>query len=78
MPTPPRERVTTTAHHPSCLAEQAWDVPEAYDHCSCPALWPRKVCTECWNMPHQHRRNCSRHPKASQFAIARLAKGVLR
>ena len=50
---------TVTAHHPSCIAEQAWDIQEAYDHCTCPAFWPHKVCVECWRPPKQHRRGCS-------------------
>jgi hypothetical protein len=54
---------TTIAHHPSCIASQAWDVAEAYDHCSCPLFWPRRVCTECWLPPKRHSRRCSHYVK---------------
>ncbi len=56
----------TTAHHMDCPYTFAWDVAP-YDpliHCSCPQFWPRKVCASCWNMPHQHKRECKHHPKA--------------
>ena len=55
----PRSGKTIVAHHPYCPAEQAFDIPEAYDHCSCPAFWPRRVCVECWQPPKRHGRSCS-------------------
>jgi hypothetical protein len=60
------ERQTTTAHHMDCPYNFAWDVASSDPliYCSCPPLWPRKVCIHCWNMPHQHRRHCRLHPKA--------------
>jgi hypothetical protein len=58
---------TTTAHHPSCIAEQAWDIPEAYDHCTCGTGaargFPRRVCTRCWRPPKQHLKTCPNRPK---------------
>lgn len=54
---------TTMAHHHSCIASQAWDIAEAYDHCSCPAFWPHRVCTSCWQIPKRHSRDCEHNPK---------------
>lgn len=52
-------------HAAQCLAGQAWDIPEAQDHCSCEFPYPRRLCSECLNMPHQHKKGCARHPKAA-------------
>lgn len=52
-----------TRHAPGCLVEQAWDIPEAQDHCTCSFPFPFRVCCECGNRPHQHARFCSLHPK---------------
>jgi hypothetical protein len=45
---------TTIAHHPDCIAEQAWDIPEAYEQCSCGGrdrpFFPRRVCVRCWRV----------------------------
>lgn len=55
-------RATLENHDPRCIASAAWDIPEAYDHCSCEFPYPYPICSECYNRPHQHKRTCSRHP----------------
>jgi hypothetical protein len=54
---------TYRRHAPGCIAEQAWDIPEAQGHCTCSFPFPFPVCSECGNRPHQHSRLCERHPK---------------
>lgn len=49
---------TYKRHHPDCIVEAAWDVPEAYHYCSCTAPYPFSVCASCHRRPHQHAKDC--------------------